>query len=141
MLNNVHHKKNRKIPPLNRNSVLFRFASIFRFILLISVLFRFRFFLDQTIFRFIFVPLRFFRFFLHISHSFSLQILAVSLRCETSEIMLFFASERNKIFPSISILRMELIPSLKLQNAEPVIQFKEPEPLQWRLYRYSSRFE
>jgi hypothetical protein len=83
-------RKNRKVPPLKNNWFFFVSMQFFRFISLISVRFRFRFFLGHAIFRFIFVSFRFFRFFLLISHSFLLQIFAVSLRCEPSEIMLFF---------------------------------------------------
>jgi hypothetical protein len=105
---NVQYKKRTKNSHLKKK-IRFFFVSLrfFRFILLISVCFRFRFFLGQAIFRFIFISLRFFRFFSLISRSFSLQIFAVSLRCETSEVMLFFASKRKEIFASISIFASE----------------------------------
>jgi hypothetical protein len=104
VLNNVHYKKNRKIPP-PKKKIPFFFVSLrfFRFILLIFVRFRFRFFLGQAIILFIFVSLRFFCFFSLISRSFSLQIFAVSLWCEASEIMHFlrFQAKRNFRFNTI----------------------------------------
>ncbi len=91
VLNNVHYKKKAEKFPLKKNSVLFHLASIFSLhFAYFRSFFRFRFFLGQAIFRFIFVSLRFFRFFSLIWRSFSLQIFAVSLRCESSEIMFFF---------------------------------------------------
>jgi hypothetical protein len=76
---------------------LFRFG-LFASFCLFTVRFRFRLFLKQTIFPFIFVSLRFFRSISFISHSFSLQIFAVSLRCESSEIMPFFRFQVKQNF-------------------------------------------
>ncbi len=92
-------RKNWKIPPLNKNSVLFRFASIFSLHFGYFRSFSLRIFSwSSKIFRFIFVSLRFFRFFPLISRSFSLQNFAVSLRCETSEIMPFFRFQTKRNF-------------------------------------------
>jgi hypothetical protein len=91
----ITYKKN---TPFKTISVLFRFASIFSLHFAYFHSFRFRFFLGQAIFRFIYVSLGFFRFFSLISRSFSLQIVAVSLRCETRKIMPFFRFQAKRNF-------------------------------------------
>ncbi len=89
---------------------LFFFVSLrfFRYIVLVSRSFSLQIFswlsnfFGSFSFRF-----DFFASFCFISRSFSLQFFAVSLRCETSEIMPFFASKRNENFASVSIFASE----------------------------------
>ncbi len=100
MLNNVHYKNKRKNSTLKKKFGSFSFSFDFfaSFCLFPSVFASDFFFVKQF-----FGSFSFHFDFFAILRSFSLQIFAVSLRCETSEIMLFFAANRNEIFVSITI--------------------------------------
>ncbi len=99
--------KNQKMPPWNKKSVRFRFASNFSLHFAISRSFSLQIFLGYAIFRFIFVSLRFFRFILLIFPFVFASDFCFFASMWNKRNQVFFALKRNENFASISIFASE----------------------------------